>query len=84
MSKVNKRKITVDSSNSSSTNGNSSNSSSNNIKDSQKRQSVFERLGTKTSTPIAVNTSSQSGSSGETFCRHWAQNGSCVYGKSCK
>lgn len=40
------------------------------VKDQPKaRPSVFERLGTKASTE---------------YCRHWAQNGSCPYGKNCK
>ncbi|XP_057672838.1 fl(2)d-associated complex component-like [Diorhabda carinulata] len=36
------------------------------------RPSVFERLGTK-----ATNT-------GKEYCHHWAQSGSCPYGKGCK
>lgn len=36
------------------------------------RPSVFERLGTKAS------------SGSKEFCRHWAQNGTCPYGKGCK
>ncbi|RZF46040.1 hypothetical protein LSTR_LSTR004753 [Laodelphax striatellus] len=82
MSKVTKRKITVESSNS----GSSGNLNSSSNKDSQRRQSVFERLGIKTSTPITVNTalSGQTAATGETYCRHWAQNGTCPYGKSCK
>ncbi|XP_039281391.1 zinc finger CCCH domain-containing protein 13-like [Nilaparvata lugens] len=83
MSKVTKRKITVESSIS----GSSGNLNSNLTKDSQRRQSVFERLGIKTSTPITVNTAlSQAAATGtgENYCRHWAQNGTCPYGKSCK
>lgn len=45
-----------------------------------RRPSVFERLGTKPitipSTTIAQNTSD--------YCRNWALNGNCSYGKTCK
>ncbi|CAG2068771.1 unnamed protein product, partial [Timema podura] len=61
--KPTKRKITVE-------------SPANKSKDSQRRPSVFERLGTKatsTSQPTTENT-----------CRNWLQNGNCPYGKSCK
>lgn len=47
--------------------------------DSSRRPSVFERLGTKpaiTAAAAAQNTSD--------YCRNWALNGSCSYGKSCK
>ena len=63
MSKQGKRKITVDSSKN---------------KDSQRRPSVFERLGTK-----ATGSNTQS-SINENICRHWLQTGSCPYGKTCK
>lgn len=87
MSKVTKRKITVETSATKhSSSSNSSNTANNNSnKESQRRQSVFERLGTKTNTSISVNTTTsvQSSTTSETFCRHWAQNGTCSYGKSC-
>lgn len=46
--------------------------------DSSRRPSVFERLGTKPAiaTNAAQNTSD--------YCRNWALNGSCSYGKNCK
>lgn len=44
-------------------------------KDLAIRPSVFERLGTKKSTSTKKTTE---------HCRQWAQQGSCVYGKSCK
>ncbi|XP_054284881.1 zinc finger CCCH domain-containing protein 13-like isoform X2 [Macrosteles quadrilineatus] len=80
MSKLTKRKITVESPGSKL---NNSNISAN--KESQRRQSVFERLGTKTSTPISVNTAplGQNQATIENFCRHWNQNGTCPYGKTC-
>lgn len=37
------------------------------------RPSVFERLGTKASSTVHKE-----------FCHHWAQNGTCPYGKTCK
>nr|BAN21057.1 hypothetical protein [Riptortus pedestris] len=74
MSKTSKRKSGGES---------SKNSKSLSVKDSHKRPSVFERLGTKASSiPVAsltVNISNQSD-----FCRNWIQNGTCPYGKSCK
>ncbi|XP_046607092.1 zinc finger CCCH domain-containing protein 13-like [Neodiprion virginianus] len=42
-----------------------------------RRPSVFERLGTK---PPATST----GQNNSDYCRNWALNGSCSYGKSCK
>jgi hypothetical protein len=42
-----------------------------------RRPSVFERLGTKP----AVATAAQNASD---YCRNWAVNGSCSYGKNCK
>uniref|UniRef100_A0A146LZQ8 C3H1-type domain-containing protein n=1 Tax=Lygus hesperus TaxID=30085 RepID=A0A146LZQ8_LYGHE len=51
-----------------------------------KRQSVFDRLGTKatssrssTERNLSINTSIS-----DSFCRSWAQNGTCSYDKSCK
>lgn len=44
-----------------------------------RRPSVFERLGTKPA--IAAAAAAQSTSD---YCRNWALNGSCSYGKSCK
>lgn len=46
--------------------------------DSSRRPSVFERLGTK---PAITAASAQNISD---YCRNWALNGSCSYGKSCK
>lgn len=46
--------------------------------DSSRRPSVFERLGTK---PAITAASAQNTSD---YCRNWALNGSCSYGKSCK
>jgi hypothetical protein len=66
MSKQTKRKITVE-------------TTVNKNKDSQRRPSVFERLGTKATTSSGTNQSN-----GDNFCRHWAQNGNCPYGKNCK
>lgn len=45
-----------------------------------RRPSVFERLGTKPAT-TAVAAAPQNTSD---YCRNWALNGSCSYGKSCK
>lgn len=47
--------------------------------DSSRRPSVFERLGTKPA--IAAAAAAQNTSD---YCRNWALNGSCSYGKSCK
>ncbi|BET00449.1 Hypothetical protein NTJ_13265 [Nesidiocoris tenuis] len=51
-----------------------------------KRPSVFDRLGTKAASSrssiersLSVNTASS-----ESYCRSWAQNGTCSYDKSCK
>ncbi|XP_044020923.1 fl(2)d-associated complex component-like, partial [Aphidius gifuensis] len=44
-----------------------------------RRPSVFERLGTK---PISIVTTQQQTVSD--YCRNWALNGSCSYGKTCK
>lgn len=46
--------------------------------DSSRRPSVFERLGTK---PAIATTAAQNTSD---YCRNWALNGSCSYGKNCK
>ncbi|XP_011261740.1 zinc finger CCCH domain-containing protein 13 [Camponotus floridanus] len=46
--------------------------------DSSRRPSVFERLGTK---PAIAATAAQNTSD---YCRNWALNGSCSYGKNCK
>ncbi|XP_012254839.2 zinc finger CCCH domain-containing protein 13-like [Athalia rosae] len=43
-----------------------------------RRPSVFERLGTK---PPATTSTGQNNSD---YCRNWALNGSCSYGKNCK
>ncbi|CAH1983692.1 unnamed protein product [Acanthoscelides obtectus] len=42
---------------------------------SKSRPSVFERLGTKACSVVAV---------AKDYCHHWAQTGSCPYGKGCK
>ena len=56
---------------------------SNPTKDTHRRPSVFERLGTK-----AINSSSSptptNVKQADSFCRQWEQNGTCQYGKSCK
>ncbi|KAE8741630.1 hypothetical protein FOCC_FOCC012832 [Frankliniella occidentalis] len=56
---------------------------SNPIKDSPRRPSVFERLGTKA---ISSNPSQCPANVKPTdsFCRQWEQNGTCQYGKNCK
>lgn len=41
-----------------------------------RRPSVFERLGTKPAVTAGQNSSD--------YCRNWALNGSCSYGKNCK
>ncbi|XP_046675929.1 fl(2)d-associated complex component-like isoform X2 [Homalodisca vitripennis] len=84
MSKVTKRKITVESPGSKLNNSITLSNSITN-KDSQRRQSVFERLGTKTGASISINTAivGQQPSLVENFCRHWNQNGTCPYGKNC-
>lgn len=74
MSKTSKRK---------SSEASSKNSKSLSTKDSHKRPSVFERLGTK-ATSLSVNTLSLNTANQAEFCRNWAQNGSCTYGKNCK
>ncbi|CAH1391592.1 unnamed protein product [Nezara viridula] len=74
MSKTSKRK---------SSEASSKNSKSLSTKDSHKRPSVFERLGTKATT-LSVNTLSLNTANQAEFCRNWAQNGSCPYGKNCK
>ncbi|PSN54240.1 hypothetical protein C0J52_09246 [Blattella germanica] len=66
MSNKTKRKITVE-------------PTLNKNKDSQRRPSVFERLGTK-----ATSSSGTNPTSNDNFCRHWAQSGNCPFGKTCK
>lgn len=48
--------------------------------DSSRRPSVFERLGTKPAIAAAAATAQNTSD----YCRNWALNGSCSYGKSCK
>lgn len=74
MSKTSKRKSGGES---------SKNSKSLSVKDSHKRPSVFERLGTKASN-ISVNSLTVNISNQSDFCRNWLQNGTCPFGKSCK
>nr|CAI5858594.1 unnamed protein product [Callosobruchus analis] len=62
MSKQSKRKITV-------------NPVSLTTSKSKSRPSVFERLGTKACSVVAV---------AKEYCHHWAQTGSCPYSKGCK
>lgn len=45
-----------------------------------RRPSVFERLGTK---PAIAATAAAAQNTSD-YCRNWALNGSCSYGKSCK
>lgn len=42
------------------------------------RPSVFDRLGTKASSSSTTSVHNKE------FCHHWAQNGTCPYGKNCK
>lgn len=42
-----------------------------------RRPSVFERLGTKPTLTAATQNTSD-------YCRNWALNGNCSYGKNCK
>ncbi|XP_014253282.1 zinc finger CCCH domain-containing protein 13-like isoform X2 [Cimex lectularius] len=65
------------------------NSTNNNNNKEQKRQSVFERLGTKATvnpSPLHLSLSVNTSATGQPqdFCRNWAQNGTCLYGKACK
>ncbi|KAG8235079.1 hypothetical protein J437_LFUL010927, partial [Ladona fulva] len=78
MSKQTKRKITVEPSPPTSSKTSSSN------KDSQRRPSVFERLGTKTTASSSSNQQGSVSNNADNFCRQWAQNGSCSFGKNCK
>lgn len=85
MSKPNIRKITAD------------NPTKCNTDSASRRPSVFERLGTKPAIAIAAaaaaasvaaaaaaaNTTTAQNTSSD-YCRNWALNGSCSYGKSCK
>lgn len=48
--------------------------------DSSRRPSVFERLGTKP----AIAAAAAAAQNTSDYCRNWALNGSCSYGKSCK
>lgn len=51
--------------------------------DSLRRPSVFERLGTKPAIAAAAAAAAAAQSTSD-YCRNWALNGSCSYGKSCK
>lgn len=72
MSKSNIRKITVDPTK---------------CNTDSRRPSVFERLGTKpitTSTNQTNTTINTPPSITSDYCRNWASNGNCSYGKTCK
>jgi len=51
--------------------------------DSSRRPSVFERLGTKPAIAAAAAAAAAAQNTSD-YCRNWALNGSCSYGKSCK
>lgn len=59
---------------------------SNPTKDTHRRPSVFERLGTKaiSSNPGNASQCSTNVKPTDSFCRQWEQNGTCQYGKNCK
>lgn len=72
MSKSNLRKITVDPTK---------------CNTDSRRPSVFERLGTKptiTTTNPTTTTNNPTPSITSDYCRNWASNGNCSYGKTCK